>query len=338
MKARLLGILILFLLVCSCTNQENVKVLKMSHNLNGQHPVHIGLLHLNERLQELSNGKMRIDIYEGGQLGSENQCLEMLQIGSLALTKVSAASLSNFVEEYKVFGLPYIFESKQQLFDILDSDIGDDLLKVTEPYLFKGLGYFDAGARSFYAVNKPILTPDDLKGLKIRVMQSAMAIDMVKAFGGSATPISAGELYTALQSGVVDGAENNPPTYQTTHEYEVAPFYSINEHTMLPEIIVISTLVWSQLSEKEQSWLQAAVVSAESYQREVWANKEIESMERVEREGAKIYFPDKKPFIEKVKDMPENYKDNKRLYSLVERIREFKVKGTSENSPKLGNY
>ncbi len=325
MKYKIFSLLFVVMSFYSCQQNEKVRVLKMSHNLNQRHPVHVGLLHLDEKLQKLSSGKMQIDIYPGGQLGSENQCLEMLQIGSLALTKVSAASLSNFVEEYKVFGLPYMFESKQQLFDILDSEIGDDLLNVTKPYLFRGLGYFDAGARSFYTVKNPILTPDDLKGLKIRVMQSAMAMDMVKEFGGSATPISAGELYTALQSGVVDGAENNPPTYETTHEYEVASHFSMNEHTMLPEILIISNVVWEQLTEQEQKWLMESVVSAEAYQRKVWANKEVESMEKVKKSGVKIYYPDKKPFMELVKDMPEKYKDNKRLYTFVERIRAFKL-------------
>ncbi|MGL5683768.1 MAG: TRAP transporter substrate-binding protein [Marinifilaceae bacterium] len=295
----------------------------MSHNLNQRHPVHKGLLHLDEKLQKISNGKMRVDIYSGGQLGSENQCLEMLQLGSLALTKVSAASLSNFVEEYKVFGLPYMFENKQQLFALLDGDVGRDLLELTQPYMFKGLGYFDAGARSFYSVKKPILTPADLKGLKIRVMQSNMAIDMMKAFGGSATPISAGELYTALQSGVVDGAENNPPTYETTRDYEVAPHFAINEHTMLPEILIISNVVWNNLSSQEQSWLMTAVKSAEQYQRKVWAEQETESMELVQKAGVKIYYPDKKPFMELVRDMPERYKNNERLYGMVQRIRLF---------------
>lgn len=326
MKFKSLIFICVIIGLCSCGESEGVKVLKMSHNLNQRHPVHLGLLHLNEKLQELSNGEMRVDIYPGGQLGSENQCLEMLQIGSLALTKVSAASLSNFVQEYKIFGLPYMFESKQQLFDILDGEIGDYLLDATQPYMFRGLGYFDAGARSFYTVEKPILSPNDLKGLKIRVMQSAMSMDMMKEFGGSATPISTGELYTALQSGVVDGAENNPPTYHTTHDYEVAPFFSINEHTMLPEILIISNVVWKHLSEQEQAWLMTAVESAELFQREVWAKQEIESMEAVEKAGVKIYYPDKAPFIELVKDMPEKYRDNERLYQMVERVRAFKDK------------
>ncbi|MFR9603080.1 MAG: TRAP transporter substrate-binding protein [Rikenellaceae bacterium] len=311
-------------LLTSCDESHDVRVLKMSHNLNQQHPVHVGLLHLNEKLQEVSGGKMEVEIYSGAQLGSENQCIEMLQIGSLALTKVSAASLSNFVDEFKLFGLPYIFESKEQFYDIIDGPIGDEMLLSTEKCLFRGLGYFDAGARSFYTTDKPILKPEDLKGLRIRVMPNAMAIDMMSAFGGSATPISLGELYTALQSGVVDGAENNSPTYHTSNDFEVAKHYSINEHAIIPDVLIISNVIWADLSTQEREWLMEAIESAEMYQREVWARQEKESMAEVEKRGCTIYYPDKQPFIDMVRDLPEKYKETKDLYRMVEKVQEFK--------------
>ncbi len=318
------------MLLPSCSESSSVLTLKMSHNLNQQHPVHLGLVHLNEKLQELSGGRMAVEIYSGEQLGTENQCIEMLQIGSLALTKVSAASLSNFVDEFKLFGLPYIFESKAEFFDVIDGEIGDELLLSTEDYLFRGLGYFDAGARSFYTTGKPILKPEDLKGLRIRVMPNAMAVNMMTCFGGSATPISLGELYTALQSGVVDGAENNPPTYHTSNDFEVAKHYSINEHAMIPDVLIISNVIWNNLSSQQQAWLMEAVESAEIYQREVWAAQEAESMAEVQRRGVTVYYPDKKPFIEMAKDQPEKYRDNKALYSTVEKVRAFKAKRSAQ--------
>ncbi|MFI3259550.1 MAG: TRAP transporter substrate-binding protein [Rikenellaceae bacterium] len=311
----------------SCSDGDEMRVLKMSHNLNQQHPVHAGLLHLDEKLREISGGRMSIEIYPGAQLGSENQCIEMLQIGSLALTKVSAASLSNFVNEFKLFGLPYIFESREQFFEIIDGAIGDELLLSTERYLFRGLGYFDAGARSFYTTKKPILTPEDLKGLKIRVMPNAMAVDMMTAFGGSATPISVGELYTALQSGVVDGAENNPPTYHTSNDFEVAKHYSINEHAMIPDVLIISNVIWEDLSVQEREWLMEAVDSAEIYEREVWAQQEEESMRIIQERGVKVYYPDKRPFIEMVKEQSELYRDNEDLYRVIEMVKRFKERG-----------
>ncbi len=320
------------ILAVSCSGKRDVVELKLSHNLSQQHPVHAGLEHLDSKLRELSGGKMKVAIYPSEQLGSENQCIEMLQIGSLAITKVSAAALANFVTEFNLFGFPYMFESRQQYFDIVDGDIGDDMLLTTEPYLFRGLGYFDAGARSFYSTKIPILHPDDLKGLKIRVQPSAMAVEMIANFGGSATPISMGELYTALQSGVVDGAENNPPTYDTGNDFEVAPHYSINEHTMVPDVLVISNVVWRGLSEQQKGWLMEAVNSAEIFQRELWAKEEQKSMDYVQSRGVKVYYPDKQPFIDKVSSMPEKYRSNKALYEYVERVNEFKRKEKQKNA------
>ena len=321
---RLLVIIMTLMLGVSCQQAGGVRELKMAHGLNPQHPVHIGLEYMAEKLAEISGGKMHMSIYESEQLGTENQCVEMLQIGSLALTKVSAMSLSNFVDEYKLFGLPYMFDNREQYYEFIDGEIGDEMLLATEPYLFRGLGYFDAGARSFYTTDKPILKPEDLKGLRIRVMPSAIAVDMISAFGGSATPISMGELYTALQSGVVDGAENNTPTYNTSNDFEVAKHYSMNEHTFIPDVIVISNVVWNDLNEQEREWLMEAFDSAEIYQREVWNRMEKESLERVQSRGATIYYPDKQPFIDMVKDHPEKYKSNEALYKYVQKTREFK--------------
>ncbi len=312
------------LMMSACVEGDDVRILKLSHNHNLAHPIHLGLLHMNEKLQEVSGGRMKIQIYPGEQLGAEEQCVEMLQIGSLAMAKVSAATLSNIVDEFKLFGLPYVFESREQLFDILDGEIGSELLLSTERCLIRGLAYFDAGARSFYTTSKPILTPDDLKGLRIRVMPNAMAVNMMIAFGGSATPIAFGELYTALQSGVVDGAENNPPSFQLGRDYEVAKFYSINEHAMIPDVLIISNVIWNSLSAQEREWLQEAIDSAERYQRKVWQESEQKSMEIVKAAGVKVFYPDKQPFIDMVKDQAEKYRDNKALYQMVQRIEEYK--------------
>jgi tripartite ATP-independent transporter DctP family solute receptor len=166
-----------------------------------------------DELAALSNGSMKIEIYPNQQLGSERQTLELLQIGSVGMTKVSAAVLENFAPNVKVVSLPYIFSSKQHSHAVMDSDIGRDLLTESEPFWLRGLTFYDAGSRSYYSTGEPINSPDDLKGLKIRVQPSVTAMSMVSAMGGSPTPIAWGELYTALQQGVVDGAENNPPSF-----------------------------------------------------------------------------------------------------------------------------
>ena len=247
--------------------------------------------------------------------------MELVQIGSLAITKVSAAVMESFTEDFKVLGLPYVFRSKEHHFKVLDGDIGDELLLSTEPFWIRGLCFYDAGSRSFYTIDRPIEHPDDLKGLKVRVMKSITAMEMVKAQGGSPTPISWGELYTALQSGVVDGAENNPPTFYTSHHYEVCKFYSLNEHTMVPDILIVSSKVWKKLSEQEKKWLQQAADESVTVQRKLWAESEKESLEIVQREGVTITYPDKEPFAEKVKSLLESYRDDEKIYDLITRIK-----------------
>ena len=309
------------LLISGCGQEKQGEVLKLAHGLDPSHPVHQAMVYMADRCKEISNGELTIDIYPSGQLGSEQQCVELLQIGSLAITKVSAAVMESFTEEFKVLGLPYVFRTKEHSFNVLDGEIGDELLESTEPFWIRGLCFFDAGSRSFYTIDTPINHPDDLNGLKIRVMKSITAMEMVKAQGGSPTPISWGELYTALQSGVVDGAENNPPSFYTSHHYEVCKYYCLNEHTMVPDVLIIGKKAWEKLSEQERTWLQQAADESVPVQRELWAASEKESLEIVEEAGVTIIYPDKEPFSQKVTELLESYRENERLYELITRIR-----------------
>ena len=215
---------------------------------------------------------MKIKIYPNQQLGSERECLELLQIGSLDMTKVSGAVLENFAPKLKIFGLPFSFKDKTHLFKVLDGPIGKELLQESEKYWLKGIGFYDSGSRSFYTKNKPIEKPIDLKGLKIRVQESVSAFQMVEQLGASPTPISWGELYTALQQGVVDGAENNPPSFYLSKHYEVCKYYSINEHTSIPDVLIVSTHFWNRLSDKEKEWLQKSIDQSIPFQRKLWIN------------------------------------------------------------------
>lgn len=318
----LLLVPLLLLFLGSCGNQRQGKVLKLAHGLDPSHPVHQAMVYMADRCEDISEGELRIEIYPSGQLGSEQQCVELLQIGSLAITKVSAAVMESFTEDFKVLGLPYVFRSKEHAFKVLDGEIGDELLLSTEPFWIRGLCFYDAGSRSFYTIDTPINHPDDLKGLKIRVMKSITAMEMVKAQGGSPTPISWGELYTALQSGVVDGAENNPPSFYTSHHYEVCKYYCLNEHTMVPDVLIISQKVWDKLSEQERLWLQQAADDSVPVQRKLWSESEKESLEIVKEAGVSIIYPDKEPFSEKVSGLLESYRENEKLYDLITRIRE----------------
>ena len=320
MKPNILITALFAFLMAGCGLKSDVTVLKLGHNLDTKHSVHIAMEYMAKRAAELSDGKLKIEIYPGGVLGSERESIELLQLGSLDITKVSAAAMEGFVEEYKIFGLPYIFKSKAHAFSVLDGPLGKSMLAKGEEFWLRGLCFYDAGARSFYA-SKPIHTPSDLAGLKIRVMQSITAVEMIKSMGGSATPVSWGELYTALQSGVVDGAENNPPSYYLSHHYEVSRYYTLNEHTMIPDVLLMSTHAWKKLSDQKKEWLQQAVEESVVVQRAEWKKSEEESLSSLKKEGVEIIIPDKEPFIKAVEGVYDIYRSNPKIYDLIKEIR-----------------
>lgn len=293
--------LLLIFVLLGCGHKKNVVTLRLAHGLAVTHPVHKAMEFIKEEVFRKSDSTLIIEIYPNEQLGSEKECVEKVQMGALAITKVSSSMLENFAEEYKVFALPYLFENQEHKWRVLNGPIGKKILASGEKLRLKGLIYYDAGERSFYTVKKPILHPDDLKGLKIRTQQSPMAMKMIEALGGSPTPISWGELYTSLQQGVVDGAENNEPSLYTSNHYEVCKHYSLDEHTSVPDVVVINTKIWENLSEKHKKVLQEAAEASVQYQRELWAAFVKECMDKMISAGLKVYYPDKKPF--KVKSM-----------------------------------
>lgn len=288
------------LVLASCGLDEQRNVLRVGHTLDSEHAVHKALLHLDERLEHYSDGAMALKIYPNGQLGSEREMVELLQIGSLAMTKVSAAALESFVPDMKVFSVPYIFRSRDHRWRVLQSDVGKDILRSVEMAHLTGLGYFDAGSRSFYVCENLVRSPADVAGKKIRVMNSQTSVRMIAAFGGAATPIAWGELYAALQQGVVDGAENNPPTYYLSRHYEICPYYSINEHTSVPDVVVSSKHVMDSLTPSEQKWLRLAMGDAVALQKKLWLESEEEALEAVREAGVEVIFPDKQPFLDAV--------------------------------------
>ena len=287
-----------FLLACG--QKGDVRTLKMAHGLDTSHPVHKAMEHMGQSLERLSGGQMKIEIYPSGQLGSEREMIELLQIGGLDMTKVSASPLEAFIPEMKVFSLPYIFDDADHYWSVLDSSIGKKLLESGEKYRVRGLVYYDAGSRSFYSTKKPVITPDDLAGMKIRSMNSQTAVAMIKEMGGSATPISFGELYTSLQQGVVDGAENNPPSFYLSKHFEVAKYYTIDEHTSIPDVVLIGTYIWNDLSDQERVWLQQAANDSVIFQRELWNRATQEALDAVKAAGVEVIRPDKTLFKQSV--------------------------------------
>jgi len=330
MKKAVIGLFVIllcliFVVFSGCGKKENdVKVLKLAHGLDITHPVHKAMEFMAEKVYEKSGGRLRVDIYPSEQLGSERECIEQLQIGGLAMTKTSSSPLESFVSEVKVLGLPYLFRDSEHYWKVLLGPIGKELLAAGEKVGLKGLCFYDAGARSFYTTDKPIHSPEDLKGLKIRVQKSQIALKMVQAMGGAATPIDWGELYTSLQQGVVDGAENNPPSFYTSLHYEICNYYSLDEHTMPPDMLLISTSVWKKLSPEFQNILQEAADESVPYHRKLWAemvNKSFEEIQkpRGSKPGVTIIRPDKKPFRDAVKQMWAEF-DGTEIGELIKRI------------------
>jgi tripartite ATP-independent transporter DctP family solute receptor len=311
---------VFYLYISGCKVDRSERVLKLAHVLDTSHPVHKGMAFMAKRLSEISNKRMRVDIYPSGQLGQERDLIELLQIGSLAMTKVSTAPLESFVPEMKIFGIPYIFRDHDHCWKIFNGPIGKKLLLAGEKYFLRGMCYYDAGSRSFYTKDKAINSPEDLTGLKIRVMKSNVALKMVQALGGSPTPIPWGELYTSLQQGVVDGAENNPPSFYFSRHYEVCKYYSLDEHTSVPDILLMSTVVWNSLSQQEQNWLQQAVDESVEFQKKVWKASSDESLQKVQEAGVEIIYPDKEPFREAVEEMHESFKGTA-VYDLIKEIK-----------------
>jgi tripartite ATP-independent transporter DctP family solute receptor len=276
-----------------------------------------------EEVEKNSDGKLKIKIYPSSQLGSERECLELLQIGCLDMTKVSAQTLENFAPKLRVLSFPYVFRDRKHRFNFEDSQAGKDLLLESEKYRLRGLCYYDAGSRSFYSKKKPIMSPKDLSGMKIRVMNSNVAVSMVNTFGGSATPISWGELYTSLQQGVVDGAENNPPSFYLSKHYEICKYYTINEHTSVSDVLISGTKTWERLNEQERKWLDDAVAKSVVYQRKLWKASEEEALKAVKENGVEVLYPSKEAFFEKSKDLREMYKEDKTLLEMIEIINKY---------------
>ncbi|WP_026955697.1 TRAP transporter substrate-binding protein [Algoriphagus vanfongensis] len=315
---------LVLLVLSSCSDNLNVKIIKLGHAQVVNHPVHEAMLFMGEKIEEKSGGKIKVKVYPNQQLGSERELVELLQIGSLGMTKVSAAALEGFAPTMQVFGMPYLFRDDEHQKKVLNGPIGKQLLLDGEKFWLRGLCYYDAGKRSFYTKDKPVETPADLAGLKVRVMESPTAANMVRSMGSSPTPVSYGELYTALQQGIVDAAENNPPSLYTSKHYEVCKFYSLDEHTSIPDVVIISTKVWESLSPEEQGWVQEAADESAAYESILWAESTAESMRELEAAGVTITRPDKEPFRKAVEGVYEELKvAQPEIYAIVQSIREI---------------
>lgn len=256
---------------------EEPLTLKLAHNLAEDHAVHIAMTAWAEEVKTQSNGSITIQIIPNGTLGSEADCIAQIQAGALEMTKVSAGTLGNFKNEWNVLSVPYVFNDKEHYYKVMDGEIAQDLYGLTAGDGFQGLTWLDSGARSFYTANTPIRTPADLKGLKIRTMDSQMAIDMMTALGGSSQVMSYSEIYTGMQQGNVDGAENNVTALRD--HADVTKYYCFDEHTRIPDIIVISSNIWNKMSDNQKQIMQDTAAKMTEDYKTAWADFENEVLE-----------------------------------------------------------
>jgi tripartite ATP-independent transporter DctP family solute receptor len=299
--------------------------LKLGHALDINHPVHKAMEFWADTLKKETKGRIIIKIYPGGQLGGEKELIEQLQMGTLDLTKVSSAGLEAFVPEMKVLGMPYLFRSKEHKWKVLNSAFGKDLLAAGSDRGLVGIGFYEAGERSFYTKGGPIKTPADLKNLKIRVIKSPMAINLLKTLGASPTPISWGELYTALQQGTVDGAENNPPSFVSARHYEVCKYYSLDKHTSPMDVVMAGKKVWDKLTEADKTVMIKTFDISVEYQRQLWAEVVKENFALLDSVGVKVIIPDPTPFLEAVEPMYKEYAKDEVIGPYLERIKAIKA-------------
>ncbi|RJF79437.1 TRAP transporter substrate-binding protein [Azospirillum cavernae] len=276
-------------------------------------------------LAEKTGGKMNIRVFPSGALGTEKDTIEQLKLGGLDMMRINVGALNSVVPETLVTVLPFIFRDTAHMRNVLDGPIGEDILKAMEAQGLIGLAFYDSGSRSFYTAKKPIKSLEDFKGLKIRVQPSELFVGMVNALGANPTPMPYGEVYTALKTGIVDGAENNWPSYESSRHFEAARYYSLTEHSLAPEVLVFSKPIWDRLSKDDQALIRKAAKDSVPYMRKLWDEREINSRKLVEAGGAQITtIANKQELIDAMKPVYEKFANTPALQSLVTRIQQSK--------------
>lgn len=251
---------------------EKITNIKIGHNMAEDHAVNIAIEGMAEEVKELSGDTIEMSVYANGILGSESDMILQIQAGALDMAKVSASTLGNFSKAWNAFSVPYVFDDKDHFYAFMDSDAAQEVFTSTADQGFIALTWMDSGARSFYTKNRAIREPSDLKGLKIRTMDSQMAVDMMKALGGSSTVMGYSDIYTGMQQGVIDGAENNITALRD--HGEVSGYYCFDEHTRIPDVVIISKKLWDSMTPEQQEAMRTAAKDMTETYKTSWAEFE----------------------------------------------------------------
>ncbi|WP_085522980.1 TRAP transporter substrate-binding protein [Tuberibacillus sp. Marseille-P3662] len=320
------------LLTGACSGAETVtgnevsaketKTLTLAHIHNDASPVYHSLEAFADKVEEKTNGSVQIKIYAEGVLGGETKVMELVQSGVIDMTKVNGGVVSKFDNQFSVFSLPYIFRNKKHFRSFMETDTVKQMYKGLEDAGLRGITYYDAGARSFYTRNKKIKTPEDLKGLKIRVMKDVTSIETMEMLGAAPTPMSATEVYTSLQQGIIDGAESSPIALTDANHGEVAKQFSFDEHTRIPDFLIMSDASWDKLSESEQQALLEAGKETTKDHNKRWDKMIEKSIKQAKEEmGVEFSHPDQAPFRKKVQPLiEERRKNNPEIDRLLDKI------------------
>ncbi|MDQ2635185.1 MAG: TRAP transporter substrate-binding protein [Pseudomonadota bacterium] len=277
-----------------------------------------------ELVKERTDGRYAVEVYHSAQLGQEADTIEQVRSGVIDLNRVSMAPWNSLVPLTMIPSLPYLFTSPDHARKVMAGEIGDEIAKGFEDHGVVVLAFYDGGSRSFYNSKKPINTVADLSGLKFRVIQSDVFVDMVAALGATATPMPYGEVYSSIETGVIDGAENNFPSYESAKHFEVAKNYSLDQHTIVPEVFVMSKMAWDKLSDEDKAIFKQAGKESMEKQWELWDARVAESRKIVEDAGSQITTPEKQPFIDAMKPVYDKYVNTPELKDLVTRIQAVK--------------
>ena len=296
-------------------------VLRSSDTHPDGYPTVEAVKYFGELIAERTEGRYAVEVYHSAQLGQEADTIEQVRSGVIELNRVSLGPWNGLIPATTVPSLPYIFRSVDHARKVMTGEIGDEILAAFEEHGVIGLAFYDGGARSFYNSQKPIESLDDLSGMKFRVMQSDIFVDMVAALGASATPMPYGEVYSGIETGVIDGAENNFPSYDTARHSEVAKHYSLDEHLIVPEVFVMSKVAWDRLSDEDKEIFRQAAKDSVEKQWELWDAQVEASRAKVEAEGSSITTPDKQPFIDAMGPVYEKHVKDPALQDLVARIK-----------------
>lgn len=294
--------------------------LRLGHSQAKGHPVDVSLQEFAKLVSERSGGDLVIKVFPAGQLGQQRELIEQMQNGAIDLVHANASPLAAFEPSYGIYDMPFLFRDTEHFFKVVEGQVGEEILKSSEPKAFVGLSYYDNGTRSFYA-NKPLPKPDDIKGLKVRVQPGPIATRMVDLLGATATPLPWGEVYTALQAGVVDAAENNVTALTLARHGEVMKVYTRTEHTRVPDVLLIATMTLEQLTPEQQTLLRQAARDSASAHNERWkAELEKAETEATTKMGVTFVDADRAAYRQVVQPMYDDLNSTPAVAALADRI------------------